>query len=164
MSKEIWKDTKDIKVIPSEGLESDHRLLIADLHLKNIGRLQENCLSRIKIWKLKDKEFRDKFAEQIKRSVPKDEIQSAQKEWEQGILSSSLSVWEKYFIDGRSHSHSIITCRYFRIYQLEIVYIINLFKKIVWNLLLPYLHSQKKIKKYIENYKDNFFKNYFRTT
>ena len=63
MYKEIWKNTKDIKVIPSEGLESDHRLLIADLHLKNIRRLQENCLSRIKIWKLKDKEFRDNITE-----------------------------------------------------------------------------------------------------
>jgi hypothetical protein len=56
MSRNVWTVVTDIKVIPSESLEGDHRLLVADfknIKEKKLVIYQEN---KIKVWKLKEQQ------------------------------------------------------------------------------------------------------------
>jgi hypothetical protein len=65
----------DIKVIPSESLEGDdHRLLVADF--RNIKEKKPIIYQekKIKVWKLKEQETKEKYIEILKKKVPRGEI------------------------------------------------------------------------------------------
>ena len=71
VKKEIWKDVKDVKVIPGEERFSQHRLLTLDLTTKHRAAKEMRKPERIRLWRLKTKTSKKKLTEQIKETHKK---------------------------------------------------------------------------------------------
>lgn len=71
----------DVKVIPSENLNSDHRLLVADLKDITLPKITTRKLPKIKVWELQQIEKRTDYQDRIKGQLPTDNVESGEVEW-----------------------------------------------------------------------------------
>lgn len=62
----------DIKVIPSDALDSNHGLLVMNMRVGNEYKRAEYKERRIKIWNLKEKEIKEEIQKKIREKFPKD--------------------------------------------------------------------------------------------
>jgi hypothetical protein len=74
MTRNLWNILYSVKIIQSISLEGDHRILIADFRriMRKPILYQEE---KIKIWKLRDQDNKERFTELLKTKLPKDEVQ-----------------------------------------------------------------------------------------
>ena len=70
----------DIKVIPSESLGSDHRLLVAQMRFNKLKEIRHLRERKIKSWRLKQEEKQQQYQDIIKQ-VPKTEVSTVESEW-----------------------------------------------------------------------------------
>ena len=56
---------KDVKVIPAEEIVSQHYLLLMDMVLKKKVRRKVKFRKKFKLWKLRESEVKEEFAEGI---------------------------------------------------------------------------------------------------
>lgn len=94
----LGESVRDTKVIPSECLDSDHRLLVADLNYKVVHTANIRKAPRIKEWKLKDEVNKMAFQNLVIQKLPRNETQSAQEEWKlfkTTLVDSALEVCGK---------------------------------------------------------------------
>lgn len=94
----IGEKVRDTKVIPSECLDSDHRLLVADLNykIKSVTIVQRR--PKIKEWKLKEEENKKSFQNLIAQKLPRTETGSVDEEWnlfKTSIVSSAVQICGK---------------------------------------------------------------------
>jgi hypothetical protein len=77
-TRKFWNILNYVKVMPSISLEGDHRILIVVfkriMDRKPVLYREE----KIKIWKLKDQDNKEKVIELLKSRLPKDEVQSVE--------------------------------------------------------------------------------------
>ena len=77
----IGEKVRDTKVIPSECLDSDHRLLVANLNYKIKGVTPVQRMPKIKEWKLKEEENKKSFQNLVAQKLPRTEVGSVDEEW-----------------------------------------------------------------------------------
>ncbi|XP_049767842.1 uncharacterized protein LOC126101189 [Schistocerca cancellata] len=83
---------RDTKVVPSEYLHSDYRLLVADLNYKMKSLHAVQRMPEIKEWKLKEEENKKSFS---KSSSTKTERGSVEEEWNLfkiSIVNSAVQI------------------------------------------------------------------------
>ena len=80
---EMKRSVRDIKVIPSEALDSDHRILVMNLGVVKDSKRTEYQERRIKVWKLKEKEVKEEFQKIIRERMPTDNPKTGEEEWKQ---------------------------------------------------------------------------------
>ena len=71
----------DVKVIPSDNINSDHRLLVADLREIHVSKIVSKKMPKIKVWDLEKPEKRSEYQERIRKQLPKDETRNGEEEW-----------------------------------------------------------------------------------
>jgi hypothetical protein len=81
-----------------KALKVIHRLLVADF--RNIKENKPIIYQekKIKVWKLKEKQTKEKYTEILKKKVPRDEIKDVETEWERfkgSLMEAAVEVWEK---------------------------------------------------------------------
>jgi exonuclease III len=95
LTKEVKKKATNIKVIPSESLDSDHRLLVMDMKGWQVKRQQIELERRIKIWILKDDAKKQEYRKLIQEKIPKDEPKEVEEEWRrlrEGVMAAAEVV------------------------------------------------------------------------
>lgn len=81
MDRKWGKRLTDVKVIPDVSLDVDHRLLIA-VFKSNIRQAKaERPITRIKHWKLQNKEKGKEFRNMVQLKLPNGEIGKLAEEW-----------------------------------------------------------------------------------
>lgn len=81
----VWGEKLiDVKVVPSVNMEGDHRLLVGTFKwFRSSKKLKgETTFTRIKVWKLQQKEELEKFQMMVRKKLPKNEIGTVEAEWE----------------------------------------------------------------------------------
>ena len=56
---------KDVKVIPGEEIVNQHCLLLMDMVFKKKGRRKVKFRKKLKLWKFRESEVKEKFAERV---------------------------------------------------------------------------------------------------
>ena len=67
-----------VTALPGEAFDGDHRVVVAKLQLGKMEKLKEIRESKIKVWKLKDTEVKDKFQCKLKQHLPRTEVESVE--------------------------------------------------------------------------------------
>ena len=78
---ETKRNVTDIKVIPSEALDGDHRLVVMNYRMRIERRKPERKERKIKVWKLKEEQTKEEYQKRVKNRLPRDEAGSVE-EWE----------------------------------------------------------------------------------
>ena len=75
---------RDVKSVPSISLDSDHRLVLAKLSIKNPKRQRKVLKERFCLERLKEREVADEFRSKIRSLKPEenDDIEDIETEWE----------------------------------------------------------------------------------
>lgn len=81
VTEEMKGEMMDVKVIPSERLDSDHRLLVMTLRIRRQRGGGEKQERRIRIWRLKDRDKEEEYKRILKGKLPKDVGKSGEEEW-----------------------------------------------------------------------------------
>ncbi|XP_049940801.1 uncharacterized protein LOC126416963 [Schistocerca serialis cubense] len=94
----IGGKVKDSKVIQSEYLDSNHRLLVADLNckIKSLNAVQR--IPKIEERKMKEEENKKSFQNLVAQKLPKTERDSEEEEWilfKTSIVNSALQICGK---------------------------------------------------------------------
>ncbi|XP_022188445.1 uncharacterized protein LOC111047087 [Nilaparvata lugens] len=79
--REAGKSVIDVKVIPSENLDSDHRLLVTELKHHIVKEVRNRKMPRIKTWELDKVEKRTEFRARIVEQLPRGAIGDVEAEW-----------------------------------------------------------------------------------
>ncbi|XP_047104576.1 uncharacterized protein LOC124740175 [Schistocerca piceifrons] len=94
----IGGKVRDTKVIPSKHLDSDYRLLVADLNykMKSLNTVQR--MPKSKEWKLKEEENKKSFQNPVAQKLPKTVRGSVEEEWnlfKTSIVNSAAQICSK---------------------------------------------------------------------
>ena len=81
VEKEKRRQLVDVTSMPRGDFEGDHKVVVAKLRLGKIVKFTEKRERKIKVWKLKEDETREKFQEELKKEIPKGEVSSVEEEW-----------------------------------------------------------------------------------
>ncbi|XP_049958723.1 uncharacterized protein LOC126475126 [Schistocerca serialis cubense] len=81
VDRQMMSSLTDVKVIPSEALDSDHRLLVATLREKKDRRATDIQEKRLKTWMLKEDERRTQYQTLIRKKLPKEDQRTVEEEW-----------------------------------------------------------------------------------
>ena len=102
LRKEHANECRNCKVLPSEAITTQHRILIADLVVKKTRQRRAAGRKRIRWWKLKDEESKEKFRrELVERLSNIDEATTENVEqWWEEIAEQILKCGEELY--GRS--------------------------------------------------------------
>lgn len=80
-NKDMLEILNDVKVIPSENLSSDHRLLVATFEFENLKEIRLTQDRKIRVWKLKDIESRLKYQDILGQHLPTEPAATVEDEW-----------------------------------------------------------------------------------
>lgn len=82
VSKEKKKMLKDVKIIPSVGMDGDHRLLVADIQIEGtVRKRREYTEKKLKVWKLSEIPVREEYQQMIRKDFPRGETKGVEEEW-----------------------------------------------------------------------------------
>ncbi|XP_049942593.1 uncharacterized protein LOC126419449 [Schistocerca serialis cubense] len=81
VDRQMMSSLTDVKVISSEALDSDHRLLVATLREKKDRRATDIQEKRLKTWMLKEDERRTQYQTLIRKKLPKEDQRTVEEEW-----------------------------------------------------------------------------------
>ena len=70
LRKEQASECRNCKVLPSEAITTQHRILIADLVVKKTRQRRAAGRKRLRWWKLKDEETKEKFRRNLVERLP----------------------------------------------------------------------------------------------
>ena len=102
LRKEHASECRNCKVLPSEAITTQHRILIADLVVKKTRQRRAAGRKRIRWWKLKDEEIKEKFRRNYCRNVNQTDTTFLQT---QGLLIHSYRT-QQHTSTRRSGLHS----------------------------------------------------------
>ena len=63
------REVMDCKTLPGEQVTSQHRTVVMKLNIKKSKKRRERLVKRIRWWKLKDREIKEKFVEKVLEEV-----------------------------------------------------------------------------------------------
>ena len=102
LRKEHANECRNCKVLPSEAITTQHRILFADLVVKKTGQQRAAGRRRIRWWKLKDEESKEKFRRDLVErlsNIDEATTENAEQWWEE-ILSKLRNVGRNY-VEGQ---------------------------------------------------------------
>ena len=74
---------KDVKVIPSEEVFTQHKLVVCDLNIRIEKEVKKQYVPKLKVWKLKDAKAKQDFASAIEEQCLADSaVNSVDEGWE----------------------------------------------------------------------------------
>ena len=77
------KFLKDIKVIPSEEVFIQHKLVVCDINIRFKKEVKKPYVPRLKVWKLKDADTKEEFVSAIEeQSLADDTVNGVDECWE----------------------------------------------------------------------------------
>ncbi|XP_068245394.1 uncharacterized protein [Palaemon carinicauda] len=79
------KEIRYCKIFPGEAVTPQHRLLRVDYYRKRTIRGRQEMISKIKWWKLKEPDYRDRFIERILVELGTWDYEDVDEWWERNI-------------------------------------------------------------------------------
>lgn len=96
--KEVGRLVTDVKVIPSESMDSDHRLVVTYMKNTAVIRVKTEKKQKIRVWELDKNDKRTEYQNRISQKLPKCATRSGDEEWKHfrdSLVNEAIEVCGK---------------------------------------------------------------------